>query len=223
MSEPIVVSGSAASTGNRRVLILAVVAVVLLLAVVVLPGLLFGGGGGGSSVEDSFPPVSTPPTTVVPDGGDGAPAETSAAFTSKNPFDPLVEMAAPVVSAPSTSGEAVDTTATPDPLSPIDDPGFAFPIGGDGAVLPDDGTTATTLPPAPVRQPDRVALLEVYSDLGGRLVASVRINDATYGVGEGEEFAFSYRVLDLDLGTRCATLLFGDDRFGLCEGDETSK
>jgi hypothetical protein len=36
-------------------------------------------------------------------------------------------------------------------------------------------------------------------------------------------FDTSYRVLDLDPETRCASLLFGDDRFGLCEGQETQR
>jgi hypothetical protein len=222
VTEPIVV-GSPRRVGNQRAAVLAGIAVAVLMAVIVLPGILFG-GGGDSTVDESFPPVAS--TTTLPPVTEDAPDETVEAFSSKNPFTPLVELSAPS-SDPATGG-AVDTTATTlplaDPLTGVDDPGFTFPIAGDGAALPDAGSTPTTvMPSAPVRQPDRVALLEVYSDLGGRLVASVRINDATYGVGEGEEFAFSYRVLDLDLGTRCATLLFGDDRFGLCEGDETSK
>jgi hypothetical protein len=221
VSEPIVVGG-ARRVGNQRALVLAGVAVAVLLAVVVLPGVLFG-GGGEAAVDDAFPPAASTTTTTLVTAED-APDETFEAFSSKNPFTPLLVLAAPA--GETETGTAIDTTATTLPLvDPVSvDGGFTFPISGDGAVLPDAGTTPTTVAPAvPVRQPDRVALLEVYSDLGGRLVASVRINDATYGVAEGDEFAFSYRVLDLDLGSRCATLLFGDDRFGLCEGEETSK
>jgi hypothetical protein len=68
-----------------------------------------------------------------------------------------------------------------------------------------------------------VSLLEVFTNAAGRLVASVRVNDTTYQVGPGDTFATSYRVLDLNRDTRCGQFLFGDDRFGLCEGEQVQK
>ena len=64
----------------------------------------------------------------------------------------------------------------------------------------DEDPATTTVPP---RQPDRVGLLEVYSDQSGRELASVRVNDATYQVGRGDRFATSYQVISLDLSSRC--------------------
>jgi hypothetical protein len=75
----------------------------------------------------------------------------------------------------------------------------------------------------PPRQPDRVGLLEVYTDQGGQPVASVRVNDTTYQVVRGDRFAGSYQVISIDVASRCGDFLFGDDRFRLCEGDEVRK
>jgi len=223
VAEPIVI-GEGSGGRNRRILILAGVAAALVLAVVVLPGVLFGGGGGDDDL--AFPPVSqgVTTTTAVPDD---APAETFESFTDKNPFAPLVDVVPASTGDVGTSVDATTTTTTPDGGS------FEFPSEGPTPTFPpDDGTgtggqtTPTTQagpPPPPARQPDRVSLLEVFSDQSGRVVASVRVNDTTHQVGEGDEFATSYRVLDLDIGSRCAQLLFGDDRFGLCEGEETLK
>jgi len=93
------------------------------------------------------------------------------------------------------------------------------PAPSDGGGEP--GSTPTTT--APPRQPDRVALLEVFTTPEGAPAAAVRINDTVYRVPVGEDFAGRYRVLSVDQSTRCAQLLFGDERFGLCEGDETLK
>lgn len=224
---------------NRRVLKLAGVAAVVILAIVVLPGLLFGGGGGGPSTEDAFPPVDPGATTTTVPAT--PPAETFEPFTSKDPFEPLIDVG-PVVggdgdvgqSTPGTGDDTTDTT-----LPPFDDDDFTFPDdedGDDDVTFPDedaggetevpdgeDGTTTTAPPGPPPRQPDRVSLLEVFVDQSDRVVASVRVNDNTYQVGEGQDFAGSYRVLDLDISTRCGQFLFGDDRFRLCEDEETLK
>lgn len=227
MAEPIVI-GDANDGRNRRILVLGGLAAALILAVVVLPGLLFSDGG-----EDDFefPPVAlgTPTTSVPAD----APAETFESFSNKNPFTPLIDVDPASGGGPSTPGQSSPTTTVPSSGA------FTFPEGPSPTFPPDDGdfdegdvdegtaqpttTTAPGPPPPPARQPDRVSLLEVFTDQAGRVVASVRVNDVTHQVGEGDEFATSYRVLDLNVQTRCGEFLFGDDRFGLCEGDETLK
>ena len=242
MAEPIVIGDGDGDGRNRRILVLAGAALAVVLAVVVLPGLLFGGGGDDDEDFD-FPPVAQGvPTTTVPED---PPAETFESFSDKNPFSPLVDVT-PAAGGGGDVGTSVDPTTTTTPFPdqgsfgfPNDGPTPTFPpndgsdggsFGGDPGAGNDPGTggdTSTTSttgpPPPPARQPDRVSLLEVYTDQGGTIVASVRVNDATHQVAEGDEFATSYRVLDLDIGTRCAQLLFGDDRFGLCEGEETLK
>ena len=220
MAEPIQVNARGADR-NRRVLVLGAVAVALLLAVVVLPGVLFGGDDGGPSDEDLFgPTASGATTTTLAD----PPPETFEVFSSKNPFRPLASIGAPATtpvgeSTPETTVDPNTPTPTFPPFFEEEDP---ITVPEDGGDQPGSATT-TTAPPPPARQPDRVGLLEVFTDAGGQVVASVRVNDVTHQVAEGDVFATSYRVVDLDISTRCGQFLFGDDRFGLCEGDEVLK
>lgn len=225
MAEPVII-GDRAGSRNRRIVILAGTAAALVLAVVVLPGLLFGGGDSDADDDFAFPPVAITTTSTVPTD---APAETFESFSDKNPFSPLVNVGGSTAEEPPTPSQSTDT---PSPTI-ADDGEFTFPDEGPPPTFPpDDGgfggspTTTTTAPgppPPPARQPDRVSLLEVFTDQGGTVVASVRVNDITHQVARGDEFATSYRVLDLDIRTRCGQFLFGDDRFGLCEGEETLK
>jgi hypothetical protein len=214
MAEPIIVSGGKKSD-NRRVKIMAGVGGAIFVLLVVVPKLLGGGGGGGGDVTE-FPPVASPPKASAP--GAAVP-ETFEGFTSKNPFKPLVAMA----SASGGGDVTVDTGGTPvvAPGDFVDTP--ATIPGEDGqpvGVPTEQGPTPTTVPP---RQPDRVGLLEVYTDQGGQPVASVRVNDTTYQVVRGDRFAGSYQVISIDVASRCGDFLFGDDRFRLCEGDEVRK
>lgn len=223
MGEPIIVGGK--KPKNRRLTVLAGIAAALILGLVVLPGMLFGGDGG--SVDNAFPPPSSVPTTV-PTGP--PPTETFEPFSAKNPFRPLVVLTSGTGTTP--PGDTATTSTIPPAddggefIDDFDDDGFPIDDGGSTDGGSTDGgsqTTSTTAPPPPPRQPDRVSLLEVYTDPSGRVIASIRVNDTTYQVGEGENFARSYRVLDLDTGTRCGQFLFGDDRFNLCEDDEVLK
>jgi hypothetical protein len=212
VAEPIVIGEV---RDNKRVLRLGAVAVVALLAAVFLPTLLFGGGGSGDVVEDALPPVVTVPHAA---SSEPAPAQTARVFTSKNPFKPLIDVTPAV-------GSTTDPTIPPLVPPPAD---VAFPDGsfvvdpvlGTDPVVTPPTTTVVTVPP---RQPDRVALLEVFTSLTGQTVASVRVNDVTYLVGAQSDFADRYRALTLDLTARCGDFLFADERFHLCEGDETTK
>ena len=209
---------------NRRVFILVGVAVGLVLMLKVLPGLLFSDGGGGEVDQVNLPPATSGAQPVLP-SGDAPVAETVATFSDKNPFSPLIAM-------PSEGQGDVTTTPPPevtviDPLTPF--PGESFdpgtdPIVDDGGTV-DPGTDDGASPPttAPPRQPDRVAMLEVFTTPEGASGVSVRVNDTVHRVLVGQDFAGRYRVVSVDHGTRCAQLLFGDERFTLCEGDETLK
>ena len=55
----------------------------------------------------------------------------------------------------------------------------------------------------------------------GRERAEVQVDDTVYTVDVGEEFAESFKLLSTS--GRCASLLFGDDQFSLCEGQEILK
>jgi hypothetical protein len=190
---------------NRRALIVlgAVVAAAVLFFAVVRP--LVSGGGGDD--ESSLPPATPIPTlpgatttTTAP------PEETFEVFGSKNPFQP--PNGAGVTGTTQPGGE---TTATTTP-------------GGTGA------TTETTVPATgggasgtgtEPRASQRVALLDVYQQ-NGQTVADVRVNSTVYTqLSPGEQFAGSYQVVSLQ-GT-CGSLLFGDERFRLCKGEEVLK
>lgn len=66
----------------------------------------------------------------------------------------------------------------------------------------------------------RVELIDVFES-GGAPTVSVAVNGTGYTVGEGAEFGDRFRLLDVS-GT-CATFLFGDSRFTLCEGESIRK
>ena len=51
--------------------------------------------------------------------------------------------------------------------------------------------------------------------------ASVDVNGTTYTVSQGEVFARSYQLLSVS--GDCASLLYGDDQFTMCEGEEIFK
>jgi len=58
-------------------------------------------------------------------------------------------------------------------------------------------------------------------DTNGSPMVSVAVNGTGYTVAEGAEFGERFRLLDVS-GT-CATFLFGDSRFTLCEGQSIRK
>jgi hypothetical protein len=220
--EPIIVSGGD-KPDNKRVKKIAIGGAVVLGLLVIGPRVL-GGGGGTPSVTE-FPVASASPSTTVAPGGDAVP-ETFQGFTSKNPFRPLVDLTAVAADAGTGTSSPVVDPSTPvvlpsDPsITPATIPGDVTGGGsGGGAPVP----PADVPPPVPVRQPDRVGLLTIYGDQTGRTVANIRVNDSSYVVARGDSFAGSYQVISLDPYSRCGDFLFGDDRFRLCENEETFK
>ena len=63
-------------------------------------------------------------------------------------------------------------------------------------------------------------VIDVFGD-GGRRRAQVQVDGSVYTVDEGERFAENFQLLSAS--GRCATMLFGDDEFTLCEGEEILK
>jgi hypothetical protein len=61
-----------------------------------------------------------------------------------------------------------------------------------------------------------VALIDIFTR-GGEPVAQVSVDGQTFVVGEGDRFAGNFEVTSIE-GT-CATFLFGDESFTLCEGE----
>lgn len=161
--------------------------------------LLTRGGGEDPDVDVAPPPVAQPdpeptvsPTPRVPP---------LAIFGGRDPFFPLILPAA-------TTG---DGAVSPPPPPPPPPPGNGVSPGPTVSPAPPpdgNGDGGTNVGGRNVR------LLDVFTRDGRELV-QVEVDGVVYTVGEGETFAENFRVLSID--GRCATFLFGDEQFTLCE------
>jgi hypothetical protein len=214
----------------------------ILLVVVLLLWLFVFSGGDDPATDPLAPPQGAPPTTapaVPPDtdgdgdgngkgDGDKGRVETFTVFAPKDPFKPLI-------TDTGTDGAVTDPgTDTGDG----DGDGDGDGTDGDGDGTDGDGTDGdgtdgdgTDGDGTDGDGPDgddggesigghRVKLIDVFTD-GGRERAEVQVDDTVYTVDVGEEFADSFKLLSTS--GRCASLLFGDDQFSLCEGQEILK
>lgn len=165
-------------------------------------------------------PVVTPEPeeTVEPPKRNG-PVETFEVFAPKDPFDPLISAAA--AAAAGTAGTAAGTTD-----------GTAETTTGNGTTTTttDDGTGTTTTTTTTGNGNGggdgesvgghRVRVIDVFAR-GGSRRAQVQVDGTVYTVDEGERFAQNFQLLSTS--GQCATMLFGDDEFTLCEGEEILK
>lgn len=176
----------------------------LLFLLILLPKLSGGGGGGGSTAQPPLVRPSVSTTTTIAAGAAGAPSESFEVFSTKNPFQPLVNPAG-------TGGGG--STATTSPGGSTGGGTTETTVAGTGGA---SGGAAT----AP-RRSQQVALLNVYTK-SGKTVADVRVNDTVYtAVAPGQTFASNFQVVSLQ--GQCGTFLFGDERFQLCKGEEVLK
>lgn len=157
------------------------------------------------------PAVTTPEPeeTVEPPKRNG-PVETFEVFAPKDPFDPLISAAA----APGAASDGPSTEET-------------APGDGSTATTPGDGTTTTTTTTPGGGNGGgesvgghRVRVIDVFAR-GGSRRAQVQVDGTVYTVDEGERFAQNFQLLSTS--GQCATMLFGDDEFTLCEGEEILK
>lgn len=162
--------------------------------------------------EEELPPpptaegVPAPEETEAPideaDDDDDDDVETFEVFAPRDPFEPLI-------SAGGAGGG--DTAVNGGTAGTVD--------GGTDTGDVDDGTRDP--------QPDgdtignhRVKVIDVYMQNGeGR--AQIQVDGTVYTVDEGEGFAGNFRLVSTS--GSCATILFGDDEFTLCEGEEILK
>lgn len=244
MTEPVMVGGNEPASASRLPLLLGIGAAVLL-AAIVLPGLL-GGDDDAEEFDFGVTPTTVPGATTTTQAGEATPPpRTFEIFSSKNPFTPLADTGTGTGTDPggdTGTGTSPDGVALPPPPG-----GTTSPPPSDGSVIivqpsdgtspppsdggtttttsrpRDDGTTTTQPRSNEPRASQRVELLEVFSDDTQRLVATVRVNDTVYEVGEGDAFASNYQVVSLSQADGCGQFLFGDDRFRLCEGEERLK
>jgi hypothetical protein len=191
------------------------IAVVGALVVVVLGALWFLALRDGSpEAESAAPPATQEALTPAPEPapkndrpatrpGGGGPVETFQVFAPRDPFEPLV--------SPETGGEAADTGAT------VDTGGGVITNsngnGGDvsGGVADSGGSTVGG---------HTVSVIDVFSARGSRR-AQVEVDGTVYKVREGETFADNFKLISAS--GECANMLFGDDQFTLCEGEQILK
>ena len=171
-------------------------------------------GGGDEPADDvAVPPPVTSPTPEEPvdrpdEPGDDSPVETTEVFAPRDPFDPLL-----------TTGEEGETTD-----GGTTDDGDGTDTDGDGDVDEDDGTDTDGDVDGETSEENveghRVQVVGI-SGSGPGATAQIQVNDTVYTVSEGQTFAENFEMLSTS--GECATLLYGDDQFTVCEGEEILK
>ena len=183
---------------------LAIVGGVVLLIVLGLVYFFFLRGGGeeveAPPVAEGVPAPDETPAEEEPDEDDGddpddeGKVETFQVFAPRDPFDPLI--------SDDLEGGAA--------AAPADGDGGVVD-GGDGGQAVDQGDTIGD---------HRVKVVDVFVE-NGRDRAQIQVDGSVYTVDEGENFAENFRLVSAS--GQCATILFGDDEFTLCEGEEILK
>jgi hypothetical protein len=139
------------------------------------------------------------------------PVETVEVFLSRDPFQPV----RPDSATGPGDGDGRDGAPAPsDPSDPADPTDPAPPDDGDTDPAPKNGDDSATV------EGHEVELIDVFEENGVRRV-TIRVDSTLYTVGEGDTFADNFRVLSID--PPCATLLYGDNQFTLCEGERVRK
>lgn len=181
------------SDKSRQRLILMVGAVVVALAA----ALLFLGGGGES--DETAAPSGVRIAAVEPDGS-----------------QEKQEKAGKPGSAPV---ETFEVFAPKDPFRPLLAEGGGE--GGGGGKDDGDGNNGSGGGSASQSiDGHTVKLVDVFEE-DGRRRAQVQVDSTVYTVDEDETFADNFKLLSIS--GRCASMLFGDDQFTLCEGEEILK
>lgn len=196
---------------------LALIAAAVLLLLLLL--WVFVLGGDDDVVEETAAPppapaASTPAEEEVESPGRSAPVETFEVFAPKDPFDPLISAATGGGGAGATTGQTTDGTA-----------GTTADGTATTTTTTADGSTTTTTTSGSGGGGEevgghRVRVVDVFVQ-GGDRRAQVQVDGTVYTVDEGERFAENFQLVSTS--GQCATMLFGDDEFTLCEGEEILK
>jgi hypothetical protein len=195
----------ALSPRDRRALIIfgSVTGAALLLWVLVLRG-------GGEGPTEEAQPTPTPTISPLPTPRE-TPSPGVAILGGRDPFEPLITPGGG--GGPTTSPP---TGTTPPPTGPTSPP---------------PTTPTVSPPPSPPETPPggtstkvgghTVVLLSIF-ELNGEQMAQIEVDGEVCTVGEGQVFneecevgQGNFKLVSIQ-GT-CATFLFGDERFTLCE------
>lgn len=175
----------------------------IVLAVVATGSLAFLFLSGGDDEPITLDPPVRPTATATADPGPaGRPPETDQRFEGRDPFEPLV--------VPVAAGGGAGDGGTNGGTSGGTDGGTNGGTGNGDSGAVDGGGAQTRV----------VTLLDIFTSDGTRY-ATVDVDDEQYTVSAGERFAGNFRMLELT--RRCATMVYGDERFTLCIGEEVRK
>ena len=166
-----------------------------------------GGGGGGTPDPDASPGTGTIDQGGGVIGGIDSDGDGIAdGIDDDDDGDGVVDSADDDDDGDGVS-DANDDDTTTDGDGDGDDDGDA---DGDGGTSDDASVGGTS-----------VSLVDIFRDDQGEARATVSVNGTAYTVSQGETFGRRFRLLDIS--GRCATMLFGDSRFTLCEGERIRK
>ena len=152
-------------------------------------------------------------------GGDGPEAPPAAAPLAATQSQERSEDAAEVQVPTRGPVETFEVFAPKDPFKPLT-PEAGAEGDGAGAGGNDDAGTGGDGSANRNVAGHSVKLVDVFDD-DGELRAQVQVDSTVYTVSEDEVFADNFQVLSIS--GECASMLFGDDQFTLCEGEEILK
>jgi hypothetical protein len=204
---------AASRRSNPAVIGLVIVLVLVLLAAVYFLFLRDGGDEVEAPPPTTAPAPTASPTVDIPeiDSGRGGNVRSFELFAARDPFKPLVEEGA-------GGGGVTETGTTGTPAGDTD--GDAGGTGDTEATGDTGGTRGGQTGGTREVEGHRVKLVDVFTEDGEKR-AQVRVDGTVYTVSPGERFAENFQFVSAS--GQCATFLFGDDQFTLCEGQEILK
>lgn len=177
-----------------------VVIVLVMLGAAAFVGIsLFRDGDSSEVVPPSAVATAGSAESAPPAAPPEPPTETFEVFESKDPFRPLVL-------PPTLGGTGTSTGTTSSGGTTSGGTTTSTGGGAAGGAAPTGG--------------QQVTLLDVFSD-GAANKAQIKVGSTVYTVVVGETFATNFKLVSIS-GT-CTTLLHGDDKFTLCEGEQVFK
>lgn len=199
-----------ASGANASQIALVMLALVALIGVL---WFLFLRGSPDDTAALTPPTAASPLPTVEPTEEPAEkprrrPVETFEVFAPKDPFKPLLTVGV----ATGTSG----AVASPTTVTGSTSQGSGSAPSGGSDISGDGGGSGNSQDVGG----RRVRLIDTFR-ADGELRARIQVDGTVYTVGEGDRFAENFEVVSIS--GSCASLLYGDDQFSLCEGEEILK
>jgi hypothetical protein len=228
--------GSTGQAASQKQLILVGVMFAVLLGVVYFMFLKGGGeepassatpapGGETQPAEEEPSDDSKKDETQTPKKKSKGPVETTEVFGGKDPFEPVIDL----TPADSGGGGATDDGTTDGTVTSTDDGSTTTPTTPTAPTVPTTPVLPVTPPPDDDDDDDDVVktgyvvrLVDVFSDNGTRTAHVQTVKRASWDKQQhpkltaGDRFRKHFKITSID--NRCATFMFDQEWFSLCEG-----